>query len=325
MDEQTIATNHPDLYNSLIPLLRTKKGDLGAYLQTVAIGTNIDNTKAKAHCHFISLDGNKRPRVKDFARFLGRRITDFAIPRSEINKALINASKTGSASPMDDLNSKARSLFTRLPKSGEGGELLLSVLAESVLELPQLFTKMKLKTNPEMHVHGSDGVHAGVNKDTGNLILYWGESKLYNDVTSATFECFSSLAPFLLDSGGSTAAQESDLRLMRDGIDLHNADLESALKMYLDPDNPMFNKIEFRGLCLIGFDSEHYPTEPNSKEIEQLKDELENVFNSRKAHIEKRLTEEKIHSFEIEIFCLPFPSVEDFRKAFRKELGLDNE
>lgn len=322
LDEQTIATQHSNIYESLIPLLRAKPSDLDAYLYTVAIDIPIDETQAKAHCHFITLDGSKRPRVRDFARFLGKRITDFAIPRSEVVNALNKAVELKSAVPTDELNTKARNLFTRLPLSGEGGELLLSVLAESILKLPQLFTKMVLKTNTEVHVHGCDGIHVGVNKTNGNLVLYWGESKLHSDVADATLECFRSLAPFLLDAGGSGATQENDLRLMRDGLDLDSPELESALKKYLDPDDPMFNKMEYRGLCLIGFDSEHYPIEPNSKEIEQLKDEIEKLFTSRKSHIGKRITEEKIHSFNIEIFCLPFPSVDGFRTAFREELGL---
>ena len=322
LDEQT---TNVDIYNRLIPLLRTKPDELNAYLKKVSCNVSIANTRTQAHCYFITLDGNKRPRVKDFARFIGHKVTDFAISRSEINRAIKEANDTGSTASIDRLNDKARSLCTRLPKSGEGGEVLLSVLAETVLRLPQMFTKMVLKTNSEMHVHGSDGIHVGVNKSNGNLALYWGESKLYKDAAAAVRECFASLAPFLRDSGGSGAAQERDLQLMRDGIDFDDTQLEEAMKHYLDPDDPMRNKLEYRGLCLVGFDSDAYPTEPNSKEVEQVKQDIEKVFDERKGHIQKRVTAEKIHSFEIQVFCLPFPSIEDFRKPLRFELGLANE
>lgn len=325
LSEQEIATDFPDVYGVLIPLLRTQPNDLDAFLQSVAFDVEITNTKTHAHCHFIQLDGNKRPRVKDFARFIGHKITNFAIPRSEIKRALNEAVRTGSTSPTDELNSKARNLFTSLPTSGEGGEVLLSVLAETFLQLPQLFTKMVLKTNTEVHVHGCDGVHVGVNSTNGNLALYWGESKLYADATNAVSKCFSSIAPFLLNAGGADAAQERDLQLMRDGIELNDIQLENALKKFLDPKDPMFNKMEYRGLCLIGFDTEAYPTKPNCKEMEQLKLEIEKVFEGRKKHIQKRVTEENIHSFEIQVFCLPFPSVDDFRLEFRKQLGLPYE
>lgn len=325
LDEQAVAEQYPDLYASLIPLLRTKADALDAYLEMVACNAVISNTHTRAHCYFITLDGNKRPRVKDFARFIGTRITNFAIPRLEIIRALNDAWHTKSAAPTDLLNMKARNLFTKLPESGEGGEILLSILAETFLRLPQLFTKMVLKTSAEMHVHGSDGIHVGVNEQNGNLAVYWGESKLYKNTAAAVNRCFYSLAPFLLDAGGSGAAQNRDLQLMRDGLSLDDPKLLEALKRYLNPDDPMFKRLEFRGLCLVGFDSDSYPTSPNSKEAHQIKAEIESAFEKNKIQILNRVTKEQIESFVIEIFCLPFPSVDGFRKAFRAELGLSVE
>lgn len=325
IDEQALSSKFPDVYNSLIPLLRYSTDSLNAYLETVACDVNIDSTRTRAHCRFIALDGNKRPRVKDFARYLVDRIVDYSIPRDKINNAKIELNNTGSSAAILRLNSEARNLFTHLPLSGEGGETLLSILAETILRIPQLFTKMVLKTASQMHIHGSDGIHVGVNKSNGNLSLYWGESKLYADAASAIRECFSSLAPFLLDAGGSDAEQERDLQLMRDGINLDNAELESALKAYLDPNNPKFKQLEYRGLCLVGFDSDAYPTEPNSMETEQLRQSIQETFKYCRGRIQDRVTTEKISSFEIEIFCLPFPSVDEFRSAFRTELGLKDE
>jgi hypothetical protein len=183
---------------------------------------------------------------------------------------------------------------------------------------------MVLKTNSEMHVHGSDGIHAGVNDD-GKLALYWGESKLYQNVNEAVKACFTSLAPFLLDTGGSNATQERDLQLMRDGLSLDDPNLLEALKRFLDPDDPTFNKMEYRGLCLVGFDSKSYPTSPNSIKTLKVKQAIETSFKSYKKQILNVVTEKQLESFTIEIFCLPFPSVEKFRMAFRNELSLTNE
>jgi hypothetical protein len=325
LDEQTISEQYPDLYTLLIPLLRTKSDDLDAYLELVACDAVISNTYTRAHCYFIALDGNKRPRVKDFARFIANRIVDFAIPRVEIIRAFNDSLRTGSSAPIVSLNKKATNLFTKLPQSGEGGEVLLSILAETFLRLPQLFTKMVLKTSGEMHVHGSDGIHVGVNDRNGNLSIYWGESKLYKNAAAAVNQCFSSLAPFLLNAGGSGGEQERDLQLMRDGLSLDDPNLLAALKRYLNPDDPMFKRLEYRGLCLVGFDSDSYPTSPNSKEAHQVKTEIETAFEKNKTQILNRVTTEKIESFVIEIFCLPFPRVDEFREAFRAELGFSSE
>jgi len=108
------------------------------------------------------------------------------------------------------------------------------------------------------------------------------------------------------------------------GIDLDDIKLEEALKRYLDPNDPMFKKVEYRGLCLIGFDSDAYPATPNSKEMQQVRHDVESAFEKRRHHIHQRLSAEKIDSFDIEVFCLPFPSVDDFRQAFRIEIGLSD-
>lgn len=317
-----LVVDWANLSDRLIPLLRPLSVDIDAYLETVACNVSITATQTHSHCYFLALDGNKRPRLNDFVRFIREKITDFAIPRSEIARALYDANRLRSTAPIDRLNAKARNLFTTLPRSGEGGEVLLSILTEHFLNLPQIFTKMIVKTNSEMHIHGSDGVHAGVNRINGNLALYWGESKLYQDAASGIRECFASLAPFLRDRGGSGATQERDLQLIRDNLDLDNSALEEALKHYLDPNDSRFKQLEYRGVCLVGFDSGAYPTQPNSIEAQQLKADIETTFEECKIQISNRVTTENIHTFEIEIFCLPFPCVEDFRQAFRRELGL---
>ena len=148
---EKVADQFSWIYEAMIPLLRTKSDALDAYLETVASKIPIADTKTQAHCHFIALDGNKRPRVHDFARFIGHRIVDFAIPRSEVQRALNEARTSGSTAPIVELNKKAKSLFTTLPKSGEGGEVLLCVLAETILGLPQILTKMVLTTGSSVY------------------------------------------------------------------------------------------------------------------------------------------------------------------------------
>ena len=172
LTEEQVASLRPDIYSSLIPLLRTTPNSkIETYLFESSSNTAISNTKVNSHCYFLQLSGNLMPRVKDFAKYLGNRITDFTIPRSEITRALNQGVIENSTTPVDELNSKARSLFTESLTSGEGGELLLSLLAEHYLKLPQLFTKMVLKTNSKVHVHGSDGMHVGVNSINNNLTL----------------------------------------------------------------------------------------------------------------------------------------------------------
>lgn len=317
-----VAEPRMALGEPLMRLLRGPAGNLNAYLETLACDVRIASTKTSAHCYFLALDGNKRPRVKDFVEFIADHIVEFAAPRTEVNRAMQEAAQLNSLAPVNRLNRKVAALFTRIQNSGEGGEILLSMLSEYILKLPQVFTKMPHKTNSAMHVHGADGIHAGLNEENGNLALYWGESKLYQSASQAIQKCFSSLAPFLLGAGGTNGPQNRDLQLLRDHLDLNNPALEEALKRYLDPNNVLFKQLEYRGVCLVGFDSDAYPTQPNSKEPHELKTEIEATFEACKNAISNRVLSEEIHTFFIHIFCLPFPSVADFREAFRTALGL---
>ena len=98
--------------------------------------------------------------------------------------------------------------------------MLLYLLIQSCLKLPQFLCKMPLKTNPRMHAHGVDGIHGTWEQLLGMLALYWGESKLYSVVSDAVEDCFESLSQYLLSAGGSQAPLDRDLQLLRDNIDL---------------------------------------------------------------------------------------------------------
>ena len=324
LTEEQIQEQMPNLYASLLPLLRRCHEKLATFTQEVDASVSIDGTHASAHCYFISLDGNQRPRIDDFTVFLASKVTDFSIPRSRILKALREGAASGSTSPIDALNAEARALFTSQPRSGEGGEVLLSVLSENFLELPQLFTKMVLKTSTEMHAHGADGIHAGVTS-SGHLALYWGESKLHADISKAISNCLDSLAPFLKEAGGSRAKPKRDIHLMRDGVDVPSESLMNALKQYLDPDDPMHNNVEFRGLCLVGFDSDCYPTTPNTGCPEDVKKALTEGLIRLIKSFSTSCKNRKLDTFHIDVFFFPFPDVESFRKAFRRELGFADE
>ena len=54
--------------------------------------------------------------------------------------------------------------------------MLLFMLAERFLKLPQILCKMALKTDSRLHYHGADGVYAGVTQE-GVLKLYWGSRR----------------------------------------------------------------------------------------------------------------------------------------------------
>ena len=180
---------------------------------------------------------------------------------------------------------------------------------------------MDLKTDEQVHYHGADGLHAGVDPETGKLLLYWGESKIFNDVQGAVYECVKSLKSYLTAQG----EEKRDLQLLGRYLDLDDPALEEALRNFLDPDNPAFLAVEYSGLCLVGFDSDTYPAEPNTKTIEHVVSEITILLPEWKDYITKRLGEDGLGTFHIHIFCIPIPSADAFRKRFRERLGFKDD
>src|SRR2546429_1039695 len=237
------------LANALANLTRGEPSGLDAYIVPVETEVSIDGTETRVHCYFVGIDGNGRPRISQFIERICEHIVDYAIPRSRIHEANDHQQRTGSSHKWVRLANEAKDLFTDLANTGEGGELILFVLAEYILRLPQIICKMSLKTSPRMHYHGADGVHAGVDAETGLLSLYWGESKMYADVARAISTCLSSLAPYLRDTEARDAAGHRDIKLLSSFVDLNDPDVEAAIKAYLDPDNPAFNRLQYCGLA----------------------------------------------------------------------------
>ncbi|HEJ8043928.1 HamA C-terminal domain-containing protein [Serratia bockelmannii] len=311
------------LQTALEKLVRDDGDTIYSYFQEIKSDYLIEGTSASCHFHCINLDGNGRPKVNALIQYLVGKVIDYAIPRKKINEAIKYQQDTGSTLKITKLFMQAMGLFTSLSNSGEGGELILFLFAEKFLKLPQIICKMNLKTNPEMHYHGADGVHIGVDKQSQKLCLYWGESKLYSNLTQAIYKCMKSIYPFITSSFGDGSAEERDIQLLNDFMNVDDPNLEVALKKFLDPDNPEFNKLEYRGICLVGFDIDDYPTEPNKLNIEGLINTFSDKIDSWRESIKNRIVEESIHGISLHVFLIPFPSVDSFRQTLITSLSGD--
>lgn len=280
----------------------------------------IDGHAVKIHCHCLTVDGNGSVQPRRLAEFMRNTVADYAIPRSQLAKAKARDAKYNSTEAVAALVEQARRSFTDLAKTGEGGEMLLFLLAERFLKLPQILCKMDLKTDSRMHYHGADGVYAGVTAD-GILKLYWGESKIYKGAAAAIKACLVSLAPFLVELDHEDAERERDLILLSDKADLSDPTLTDALKRYFDKNSIMSKRVRYCGVALVGFDADFYP----GKTVKAIADDIAKAARSGletwRATIGEHLKTEKLEQVEIELFCLPLPSANDFRAAFLKAMG----
>jgi hypothetical protein len=281
----------------------------------------IDGHAVKVHCHCLTVDANGRVQPHRLAEFMRNAVADYAIPRAQVDKAKARDAKYNSTDAVAALIEQARRSFTDLANTGEGGEMLLFLLAERFLKLPHILCKMDLKTDSRVHYHGADGVYAGVTSD-GVLKLYWGESKLYNDAGAAIRACLSSLAPFLIELDHEGSERERDLVLLADKANLNQPALTDALRRFFDKNSPESKRVRYCGVALVGFDAAFYPADSIAAVAKDIADAARVELQSWLSTIGHRLTTEKLGHVEIELFCLPVPSVENFRAAFLTAMGL---
>jgi hypothetical protein len=294
--------------------------ELGVHLHLVERDIEIEGHKVTVHCHCLTTDANGKVKVKRLAEFMRNAAADYAIPRKRIEEARERDARFRSTSAVSKIHQEARGVFTDLATTGEGGEMLLFLLAERFLGLPHVLCKMDLKTDRRMHYHGADGVYAAVTDD-GKLKLYWGESKVYGDPTDAVRDCLKSLAPFLLEEDHEGSSRERDLLLLSDKADLGDPRLSEAFKRYFDTASPLSNRIEYCGIALIGFDADFYPASDARGVLEDIAAAAKIGLENWTTAVGRRLVAEKLEHFEIHFLCVPLPSVEKYREAFLEAMG----
>ena len=290
---------------------RGKSDSLSSYLKTVECAILLEETRTKFYVHTIALNANGQIRLDDFIEFISHHVIAYVIPRSRIEEAKKKDEEESLHTHIMRLGSDAKKLFTPLKKTGEGGEMLLFVLGEILLRLPQLFCKMSVKTSGGVHYHGADGIHVGFSDDK-NLELYWGESKFHKTFDSALKDCLNSISPIL---NRENDADHEDLLLLQTHLDLNNPDHTKAIKLILDKNNADFNKVKYCGICLIGFNEAVY-----TKGITE--EQIKNLCSSWKEKISKAIKGKILDKFDIHFFCLPVVCVDDFRKKFLEKMGV---
>lgn len=296
-------------------LARGTSDSLLAFLPAFAEAVTVPGTSTLVRTHFLAHDANGVPAVESLAKAMADAALDFCIPRDKIKQAFADYEKTGSTAAVVSLHEQARDLFVKSESSGEGGELLLFLLLERVLQRPQLISKMTLKTNTQVHVHGSDGIHGNL-ADDGVLDLYWGESKLYRSSSDAFKDCFESIAPYLRPGGGD--CRKRDLLLVRDHLDVTQTELLSYLLEYFDETKQKSLKVRWNGVCLVGFNHNNYPNIAALDDIQEAK--LLNVVERWHSIVRERVSEFKIMAVNIDLFCIPMPSVTNLRACILKQM-----
>jgi hypothetical protein len=308
-------------------------------IKGIYTGLDVRIVEITHHCAHedVSVEGNfyyltfrdGEPTVAEFAEYIYHRIIPYCIPRSVRSEKDEKYSSTGDPRYLHELTDQAKNLFAKAKKtqakSGEPGEVILFMLLEAVLHAPQIACKMYLKTSEEMPVHGADSVHLGLGASSETIRLFWGESKLFETVSSAFDKIVESIGTFVASKSG-RSPKDRDLDIVRDHMDI-DGPLREALLKYFDPYHKESLQVEEVFACFVGFD--YWPGAlgkgPGNKNIEE---EFRMGYSERVSTACELFVEKIKHSglkhLRFHVFLLPFPSVKEFRKMFFNNLGVSD-
>lgn len=319
---------------SLEDIIASLRGDyahLSARLRELQHNVVCEFNDVTLRLHFPSFR-QRNATVHELVEAISLHITNFALSREEVKTVDIQYGKISANAFREEttkLNQEAIRLFIKTAKAtgrnGECGELLLYLLTEWKLNAPQIISKMSLKTNTDMPIHGSDGVHARYCSTMKRLYLYWGEAKLHARVTSAISDAAKSISTAL-----SPEAINHEIGLIKKNINFSGLD-DIAKAEFIEFLNPMTEKYNNRFdvvTCLIGFNFDGYQTvaADNGDDAEQRFASLATEqLKSIAPTISRNLKNQGLEKITLELFLLPLPSVQDLRNLFQDKIGWKNE
>ncbi|MFV8594368.1 DUF1837 domain-containing protein [Ralstonia pseudosolanacearum] len=282
----------------------------------------------RAHFLYPILKGRK-PTMEALAKMLVKEVTRFCATRPQRRDARRRDAEAGEleTSASEEVGATARKLFMTAggERSGEGGELLLYALIEHYLKAPLIVSKMRLKTNRNMPVHGADGLHAAWCPDSESLILYFGESKMHKVFASAMKDAAESLAGLVTNKEGRL---DQELRLISNFQDLDKfpeAGVEHLLRFLNPYETEEANRRIDRFAVLVGFDYHAYGklesvplTEVEETFLSHYKAAMTSKIDTARGH----LSSNGIELEQVDLFIFPVPSVDDFRKQFQEAMNV---
>jgi len=253
---------------------------------------------------YIALDGNK-PRVDDFLDLLLEHLAQYVYPVKDPDMT------------REQVFRKAAKRFSRNPKSGEVGELILYLILECVFQAPQLVAKIRLKTaSPDM-VKRADAIH--VRAESGKLIIYFGESKVHAKLGPAISSALDSLKKYITND----SAMDDDILTVEDHAHILT-EHKKEFAEYLNPYKESEVRREFVYPLFIAFDTEIYsallamsPEEAGEYFAKKYCEDIQEAEEKFMAKVE----EKALGNINLVMLLLPFHSVEELRTKFINKLN----
>lgn len=311
----------------VIARLNNDYSSLSNLIKTLDHTNKCEKGDVEVRAHYLPFR-NGQPMAQELLEAIRVYICNFALSRTEIQSVHDKVAELPPQKAMEEyvkLQNSAADLFIKAQKStsrnGECGELLLYLLIEWLLEAPQILAKMPLKTNGQMPVHGSDGIHVKYNAQDDTLAFYWGEAKLHKTLDSGIGSALGSISDAL-----SFDKMKQDISLVKRNFDASGfpAEVKSKVLDYLDPLHPAYHKKIDISVCLIGFDYNGFGKLAGKKAAEvepAFRTMLEAEIAKASSSLAKEIEAKSLHHHRIEAFFIPFVSVDQLRKDFQNLIG----
>ncbi|MFC5404214.1 DUF1837 domain-containing protein [Cohnella soli] len=248
----------------------------------------------------------------DYARMvesLIESVADFSISRKTKEKY--------HNSPMT-LSQKAREKFRNYKENkGELGEFLLFCFLEGHLNAPKILSKLELKSSTNMYVNGSDGIHF-LKLPNGNYQLIFGESKLYDDITTGLRDAFQSINDFVKEEnkkgeGKSGITYEKSLLSASVFKETWSTEDEEFIEQLIYPTNDSSFEVDDAFGIFIGFEvmlNADQRKLPNDKFRTAIEDHINEVVTKKISNIENYIEEHGLFGYNFYVYTMPFLDIE---------------
>jgi hypothetical protein len=272
------------------------------------------------------------PDIPKLAEWLCLQAVNFVIPirkRKAAQQAVAASATAADMSFPARLAAETRRAFldynAKYPhRASEVAELLAYLLALRYLNAAQLASKMALKTNTNMPIHGLDGIHASF--QNGIMTLYFVEAKLAASAKSGTSDYVDSLAAFWLsrtqyllenhilsDLGNLDALSDTHRDMALEYLDVYGTQssqrLERSIGVVCFSETTHFNNKLPKGNSVAPSNHEKHYASNYSKEHGDLH-----------AYVRERLESKGIDPEECELFYVAVPNVDKLRELFYEQL-----
>lgn len=271
-----------------------------------------------------------QPQLQMLAELLTDLLVDYALPlakRRQANLAGATSRSGGSMAAQARLVREARQLllkFTEEHKAryGELGELLSYAIAVHYMGAAQVGSKMALKTNSNMPVHGVDGLHVRANQD-GTITFFVLESKIVPNATNASRDMISSISEYQKDR----AKLLNELRLVNDmsNLDALEGAQRDEAKSYFDEYSSTGNyrrrRDMYLGSLVISEDAyqDKLAYDPNA-DHDAHERHLESLYKAKHQRFRDNLARQAeakdVNLAKCVVFMIAVPDVDELKHAF---------